>query len=103
MFHGYFGRVHNLLYLVVTYRVIKIVNNLQKMLVAVLSPWQSRGMKNTPRKTNTKADFIKDFKEAFYLIEEASSLLDYEDEKNPTYGIKYRCEKFLKKVKKRWM
>lgn len=45
---------------------------------------------------------IDDFKEAIHLVTEASSLLDYEDEKNPTYGIKYRCEKFIKKIKKEY-
>ena len=50
--------------------------------------------------TKEQKKLIKDFKEAVALIMDASSLLDYEDEKNPTYGIKFRCEKFLKKIKK---
>jgi hypothetical protein len=45
---------------------------------------------------------FKNLGQAVALIEEASSLLDYEDEKNPTYGIKYRCEKFVKKMLKEW-
>ena len=43
----------------------------------------------------------KDFKKAVNLLIEASSLLDYEDEKNPTFGIKYECEKFVKKIKRK--
>lgn len=45
---------------------------------------------------------IKHFVEAMNLLEEASSLLDYEDEKNPTYGIKYRCEALIKKARRQW-
>ncbi len=51
-------------------------------------------------KTEKQKKLFKDLKEAVALIIDASSLLDYEDEKNPTYGIKFRCEKFLKKIKK---
>jgi hypothetical protein len=40
--------------------------------------------------------------QAVALVSEASSLLDYEDEKNPTYGIKFRCEKFIKEIRKEW-
>jgi hypothetical protein len=50
--------------------------------------------------TKKEPKLVKDFKEAVALIMDASSLLDYEDEKKPTYGIKFRCEKFLKKIKK---
>lgn len=46
---------------------------------------------------------FKNLGQAVLLADEASSLLDYEDEKNPTYGIKYRCEKFIKKMKKDWL
>jgi hypothetical protein len=51
-------------------------------------------------KKNNPTKLIEDLKEATALIADASSLLDYEDEKNPTYGIKFRCEKFLKKIRK---
>jgi hypothetical protein len=51
-------------------------------------------------KKNKATQLIEDLKEATALIADASSLLDYEDEKNPTYGIKFRCEKFLKKIRK---
>jgi len=44
----------------------------------------------------------KQLGQAVALASEASSLLDYEDEKNPTYGIKFRCEKFIKKIRKEW-
>ena len=50
--------------------------------------------------TKEQKKLIKDFKEAVALIMDASVLLDYEDENNPTYGIKFRCKKFLRKVKK---
>jgi hypothetical protein len=56
--------------------------------------------KEPTMQTKEQKKLIKDFKEAVALIMDASSLLDYEDEKNPTYGIKFRCEKFLKKIKK---
>lgn len=45
---------------------------------------------------------VRDFRRAVDLITETSSLLDYEDEKNPTFGIKFECEKFLKKVKRKY-
>ena len=44
----------------------------------------------------------KQLGQAVALASEASSLLDYEDEKNPTYGIKFRCEKFIKEIRKEW-
>lgn len=44
----------------------------------------------------------KNLGQAVALIDDASSLLDYEEEGNPTYGIKYRCEKFIKKMRKEW-
>lgn len=44
----------------------------------------------------------KQLGQAVALAYEASSLLDYEDEKNPTYGIKFRCEKFIKEIRKEW-
>ncbi len=44
----------------------------------------------------------QDLKEAVSLIMEVSEMLDYEDEKDPTYGPKARCEKFLRKIKKRY-
>ena len=50
----------------------------------------------------TTSEIVNDLKEAIDLVADASSLLDYEDEKNPTYGIKFRCEKFLRKIKKRY-
>ena len=46
--------------------------------------------------------FIMDFRRAVSLMTEASSLLDYEDEKDPTWGIKYECEKFMKKYKRKY-
>jgi hypothetical protein len=45
---------------------------------------------------------VRDFRKSVDLIIEASSLLDYEDEKKPTFGIKYECEKFVKKVKRKY-
>ena len=45
---------------------------------------------------------VRDFRKAVDLITETSSLLDYEDDKNPTFGIKFECEKFLKKVKRKY-
>ena len=44
----------------------------------------------------------KQLGQAVALVSDASSLLDYEDEKKPTYGIKYRCEKFIKEIRKEW-
>jgi hypothetical protein len=44
----------------------------------------------------------KQLGQAVALTHEASSLLDYEDEKKPTYGIKFRCEKFIKEIRKEW-
>ena len=44
----------------------------------------------------------KQLGQAVALVHEASSLLDYEDEKNPTYGIKFRCEKFIKEIRREW-
>jgi hypothetical protein len=45
---------------------------------------------------------FKNLGQAVALIEEASWLIDYEDEKNPSYGIKYKCVKFIKKMRKDW-
>ena len=50
----------------------------------------------------TTSEIVNDFKEAMALIMEVSEMLDYEDERNPTYGPKARCEKFLRKIKKRY-
>jgi len=44
----------------------------------------------------------KQLGQAVALVADASSLLDYEDEKKPTYGIKYRCEKFIKEIREEW-
>ena len=59
----------------------------------------------TARRKAEKKIMLKLFKnlgQAVALIDEASSLLDYEDDKEPTYGIKFRCEKFMKKMRKEW-
>ena len=44
----------------------------------------------------------KQLGQAVALVADASSLLDYENEKKPTYGIKYRCEKFIKEIRQEW-
>jgi hypothetical protein len=59
----------------------------------------------TARRKAEKKIMLKLFKnlgQAVALIEEASWLIDYEDEKNPSYGIKYKCVKFIKKMRKEW-
>ena len=59
----------------------------------------------TARRKAEKKIMLKLFKnlgQAVALIEEASWLIDYEDEKNPSYGIKYKCVKFIKKMRKDW-
>lgn len=53
-------------------------------------------------KPDSLSCLISDFKQAVVLVREASGLVDYEDEKDPTYGIKYECEKFLKMVALRY-
>jgi len=75
------------------------------MLAWVLAMCQNSNMKNTQK--NKKAlkllkKLHKNLGQAVALIDEASSILDYEDEKNPTYGPKYRCEKFIKKMRSEW-
>ena len=51
---------------------------------------------------NQNSKIAQDLKEATAIIAWVSQMLDYEDAKDPTYGPKARCEKFLKKIKKRY-
>ena len=74
----------------------------RKCLAKQTVAWQQnkKGMTQMKKRKITISKIIDDLKEAIDLVDDASSLLDYEDEKNPTYGIKFRCERFLRKIRK---
>jgi len=69
---------------------------------------EKTGIKKTSEATRRRVEkmitlkLFKNLGQAVALINDASSLIDYEDEKNPSYGIKFRCEKFVKKMLKEW-
>lgn len=80
------------------------------MLALVLVTCQNSNMKNTQyekRLLKLVEKLHKNLGEAVELVQFTSSMLDYEDPnyeggKCPTYGIKHRCEKFVKKMRKEW-
>jgi hypothetical protein len=75
------------------------------MLALVLGKCQNSNMKNTQyekKLLKLVKKLHKNLGEAVALVDDASSLLDYEDDKKPTYGIKYRCEKFMRKIRQEW-
>jgi hypothetical protein len=75
------------------------------MLALVLGKCQNSNMKNTQyekKLLRLVKKLHKNLGQAVALIEEASWLIDYEDEKNPSYGIKCKCVKFIKKMRKDW-
>ena len=75
------------------------------MLALVLWKCKNSNMKNTQYEKKLLKlvnKLHKNLGEAVALIDEASWLIDYEDEKNPSYGIKHKCVKFVKKMRKEW-
>ena len=80
------------------------------MLALVSGKCQNSNMKNTQYEKKLLKlvnKLHKNLGEAVQLVQFASSMLDYEDPnyeggRYPTYGIKHRCEKFVKKMRKEW-
>jgi len=49
------------------------------------------------------AKLFRDFKRGTNLVARASSMICYEDEKDPNYGVKSECDKFLIMVMRDYM